>query len=237
MSTTAQTVINGAARLIGVMAEGETLTAGQSNDALLALNEMIDSWSTESLLIFAEVIETFALVGGQQLYTWGATGNWNSARPQDISRANIQVLGTPMLNEIPLEIINQDAWSGIQVKGVSSSIPTKLYNDGQIPLTNVYLWPIPSVANNIIFYSWKPLAQFANLATSFVFPPGYLKAMRYNLAVTLAPEYGKMPSELVLAGAAESKSSIKRMNIVEVLMSTDAAIAAHSKSFNWITGE
>ena len=36
-------------RLLGVLAEGETPSAATSQDALMALNQMIDSWNTERL--------------------------------------------------------------------------------------------------------------------------------------------------------------------------------------------
>ena len=43
MSTTAGDQINGALRLLGVLAEGESPSAATSQDALAALNQMIDS--------------------------------------------------------------------------------------------------------------------------------------------------------------------------------------------------
>jgi len=45
--TTANDQINGALRVLGVLAEGETPSAATSQDALMALNQMIDSWNTE----------------------------------------------------------------------------------------------------------------------------------------------------------------------------------------------
>jgi hypothetical protein len=45
--------INRALRLLGVLAEGETPSASVSQDALMALNQMIDSWNTERLSIFS----------------------------------------------------------------------------------------------------------------------------------------------------------------------------------------
>ena len=50
---TAGEQINRALRLLGVLAEGETPSADMSNDALTALDQMIDSWNTERLSVFA----------------------------------------------------------------------------------------------------------------------------------------------------------------------------------------
>ena len=51
--TTANEQINGALRLLGVLAEGETPSAATPQDALTALNQMIDSWNTERLSVYA----------------------------------------------------------------------------------------------------------------------------------------------------------------------------------------
>ena len=51
--TTAGDQINGALRLIGQLAEGETPSAATAQDSLTALNQMIDSWSSERLSIFS----------------------------------------------------------------------------------------------------------------------------------------------------------------------------------------
>ena len=45
---TAGQQIERALRLLGVLAEGETPSAATSQDALMALNQMIDSWQTRS---------------------------------------------------------------------------------------------------------------------------------------------------------------------------------------------
>ena len=60
---TAGEQINRALRLLGVLAEGETPSASVSQDSLMALNQMIDSWNTERLSTF---------VTQDQVYTWPA---------------------------------------------------------------------------------------------------------------------------------------------------------------------
>ena len=47
--TTAGDLINGSLRLLGVLAEGETPSAETSQDALVAMNQMVQSWNTERL--------------------------------------------------------------------------------------------------------------------------------------------------------------------------------------------
>ena len=60
-TVTAGDQINRALRLLGVLAEGETTSAAVSQDALTALNQMIDSWNTERLSVFSTQ---------DQIFTW-----------------------------------------------------------------------------------------------------------------------------------------------------------------------
>ena len=57
--TTANDQINGALRLIGQLAEGETPSAATSADALTAMNQMLDSWSSERLSVFSTQDQVF----------------------------------------------------------------------------------------------------------------------------------------------------------------------------------
>lgn len=53
-------------------------------------------------------------------------------------------------------------------------------------------------------------------------PVGYTRAIRYNLAVELAMEYGKQPSAQVMAMAEELKAQLMRVNAEPVLLQSDA---------------
>jgi len=59
MATTAADQINGALRLIGVLAEAEAPSAAMAQDALTALNQMLDSWNTERLAVFSTIDQVF----------------------------------------------------------------------------------------------------------------------------------------------------------------------------------
>ncbi|MCR9215302.1 MAG: hypothetical protein NXI13_16415 [Proteobacteria bacterium] len=49
--TTALTMINDAARLIGMTATGQTLSAEEVTDALSALNQMLHSWELDNIIL------------------------------------------------------------------------------------------------------------------------------------------------------------------------------------------
>jgi hypothetical protein len=235
---TGNDVINGAMRLIGVLASGETPSSSESNDALTSLNNMIDSWTNQSLLIYEKAYETFALVANQQSYQWGSgVADFNSARPQKLENVNWQQVSSTTTVELPVEILNKDQWAAISVKGLTSNLPTRCWLDMTYPNATLYIWPIPSVAGNIVCWSWKPLITISTLTTAISLPPGYLKALIYNLAMELAPEYGKQVSSLVESQAVNSKAVIKRMNSKILLMGCDTAVLNKRSTWNWYTGE
>ena len=81
MATTASDQINRALRLLGVLAEGETPSAETSQDALIALNQMIDSWSTERLSVYYTQDQVFNWPSGEIKRTLGPTGDFVGNRP------------------------------------------------------------------------------------------------------------------------------------------------------------
>ena len=98
-------------------------------------------------------------------------------------------------------------------------------------------WPIPNAQVNFALYTWTALAQFPDLVSDQDFPPGYLKALRYNLAVDLAPEFGvaQVP-QTVLMQAVESKGKIKALNQPMVDMACDTALVnQRGGRYNWLT--
>lgn len=231
-------LINSTLRLIGVLASGEVPTANEQNDVFLSLNDMIESFSTENLIIPAKIREVFNITASKETYTMGPGGDFDTTRPQLIENALIVPTGTNPELELPMTIFNVDQYADILVKTIQSSIPLYLYNDNANPLCNISLWPVPSVSTQIVLYSWKPLASFATVNDVVVLPPGYKRMLRYNLAVEIAPEFGKTNlDEKVLAIALQSLGNVKRMNQRPQLLGLDAALLNKGTAFNWITGD
>lgn len=229
---TAGDQINRALRLIGVLAEGETPTADTSNDALVALNQMIDSWSTESLSMFSTIDQTFSWPAGQITRTLGPTGDFVGSRPVILDGSTYFVAN---LISYPIEILNQAQYDSIALKTVASPYPTSLFVNTDFPNTSMYLYPVPSTAVTFHFISMAPLTQPATLATVLAFPPGYLEAFVYNLACVLAPEFGVEPSRMVQRIAGTSKRNIKRINGNDDVMSMPGGLVS-DVGFNIFAG-
>lgn len=237
---TGNDLIASALRLIGVLASGESPSAAEANDCLTILNQLLDLWNAERQLIFTIQMNEFPAVLGQQTYTLGTGGNFNMTRPARIERYSVVNLNNPAQPlELPLDILTHELWANIPVKIINSSLATKVYDDGAFPLRNINYWPIPTTNPvNFRFYSWVALNAFPDLVTDETFPPGYLKALRYNLAVDLAPEFGVGVPPEVAAVAASSKGALKSINTPLLDMKCDPSLVGtggSKKVYNWLT--
>ena len=105
---TAQTTINRALRLIGAISSGESPTTDESNDGLIALNAMLESWQLDRLTVFAFQDKTFTLVAADGSITLGAAGNITT-RPDRIESVYITASGT----DYPVTMVTAGEWHSI----------------------------------------------------------------------------------------------------------------------------
>ena len=227
--------INGALRLIGMLAEGETPSSETSNDALVALNQMIDSWNTERLSIFSTQDQTFLWPASTREQTLGPTGDLIGNRPVLIDDATYFRDPTNGVS-YGIKIINQQQYDGIAVKTVTSTYPQVLWINMEMPNIRMVVYPVPTRSLEWHFISVEELTQPAFLATEIVVPPGYLRAFRFNLAVEMAAEFGVEPPPTVARIAMASKRNIKRINNPDDVMSLPYAIVGTRQRFNIFAG-
>jgi hypothetical protein len=235
MATTANDQINGALRLLGVLAEGETPSAATSQDALVALNQMIDSWNTERLAVFSTQDQVFSWPPGVYERTLGPTGNFVGNRPilvEDSTYFKDPASGI----SYGLKLINQQQYNGIAVKTVTSTYPQVMWVNMTFPDITMTVYPVPTKVLEFHIVSVQELTNPANLSTTLAFPPGYLRAFRYCLACELAPEFGVEPSPTVMRVAMTSKRNLKRINNPDDIMSIPYSIVGTRQRFNIFAG-
>ena len=232
---TAGDIINGSLRLLGVLAEGEVPSAETSQDALRAMNQMIDSWNTERLSVFSTQDQIFMWPAGQLSRTMGPSGDFVGNRPVLLDDATyFKDPGTGV--SYGIKFINQQQYNGIAVKTVTSTYPQVIFVNMTFPDIEMYIYPRPTRALEWHFISVEELTQPATLATVLHFPPGYLRAFRYNLACEMAPEFGVEPSSQVRRLAMSSKRNIKRINNPDDIMSMPYSLVATRQRFNVYAG-
>ena len=232
---TAGDQINRSLRLLGVLAEGETPAASVSQDALMALNQMIDSWNTERLSTFVTQDQTFLWPAGFISRTLGPSGDFVGLRP--ILMDDATYYRDPGTNvSFGIKFINQQQYDGIAVKTVTSTYPQVCWVNMGFPDITLTVYPKPTRELEWHFISVEELDRPADLATVMYYPPGYLRAFTYNLAMEFAPEFGVEPSPQVSRIAMTSKRNLKRINNPDDIMSMPYAIVATRQRFNIYAG-
>jgi hypothetical protein len=233
--TTAGDQINGALRLLGVLAEGETPSAETSQDALSALNQMIDSWNTERLSVFSTQDLVFSWTPYAISKTLGPSGDFMGNRPVYLDDSTYFKDPASGIS-YGIKFINQQQYDGIAVKTVTSTYPQVMFINMTYPDIEMYVYPVPTKILEFHFISVEELTQPATLSTTLAFPPGYLRAFRYNLACEMAPEFGVEPSAQVQRIAMASKRTLKRVNNPEDIMSIPYSIVGTRQRYNIFAG-
>jgi len=235
MATTAGDQINRALRLLGVLAAGETPSASTSQDSLVALNQMIESWNTERLSVFSTQDQIFTWPAGEITRTLGPSGNFSGNRPVLFDDATYyRDPGTNV--SFGIKFINQQQYDGIAVKTVTSTYPQVIFVNMTYPDATMTVYPKPTRDLEWHFISVDELTNPATLVTNLTFPPGYLRAFVYNLAMEIAPEFGVEPSPQVTRIAMTSKRNLKRINNPDDIMSMPYSLIATRQRFNVYAG-
>lgn len=226
---TALDLIKGSLRLIGAIETGETPEAEESADALVILNQLLESLSLSSQGVFNQPTQTFNLVASQSTYTIGAGGNFNTVSPVNIQDAYTVQNGI----SYPIEIIGQELYDAIGNKTQQSAYPLYLLHQNTSPLGNIILWPVPSAVVPLTINISAQFAQIPLLATVITtWPVGAARMIRYALAIDLAEEYGSPITQSLMMKAAEAKSDYMRANARPMPpMTFDGALTNHGNKF------
>lgn len=219
---TAQNIINKAAALLGIVSPAGMLNADDSATCLMTLNLMLSFWSGEEIFARAYVTETFPIQGGIRQYTWGTSGltDFVSNRPMSVITAGLLYTANNNLI-IPMEVIGSDHYQAFGDRLIVSGPPQIIFPDMLFPNAVMNLYPIPDQGYSIIFTSVKDLAGMTDLNIPFSIDNIYYMPMVYNLAVFMAPEFGKTPSPAITALAAKGYASLVKVTSPDMFSKTD----------------
>lgn len=195
-------LIASAMRLIGTLASGETPSTEESTDVFAALNQMLEAWSTEQTNLYLVRQGVQALQNGTASYAL-------AQRPLLIRDA---CMVTAQGLRLPVEILNSPKWAALLERAQAAQVVRALYCDYGYPSATLYVSPVPNAGGSIEYHFWTALAAFATQQDQISFPPGYVQALRYNLAVQIAPEFGMQADPAVAAIAGQSKAALQKLN-------------------------
>jgi hypothetical protein len=257
---TARDLLSGAHRLLGLVNSGNVLPEAVYQDNLVALNQMIESWNTERLAVFCTQDQTYYWEPGFRIRTLGPSGDFvyilaNQSDTPIVTQGDDYIGVDDATTQRPIllddstyfrdpstnvsygiKFINQQQYNGIAVKTVTSTYPQVMFVNMTFPNITMSVYPVPSKMLEFHFISVQPLANPTTLETNLQFPPGYLRAFRYNLALELAPEFGVAPSPDVRRIAMYSKRDLKRINNPDDVMAMPYSLMARRNRYNIFAG-
>jgi len=232
LTRTALQLITDSLKLLGAIAGDEIPIAQEQADGLLRLNELIDGWGLHAQTLLVPRRDVVPLVLGKQVYTIAPTGA-DVALPTPITIDAVSYLlpgATP--TEVFLDFGTNQAYIATVQKTLTGATPltvnyTRTHRAGEL-----WVWPVPTVVSSLVLYWQEPTAQFPDLTTPVSLAAGYAKALRTNLAMELAAEFGKTPDPLIDRAARESLADVKRANFPMVEIGIDPALTGGGGGYN-----
>lgn len=224
-------VIKAAMRKIKVLRAGETPSSEDADDVMAALNTMLEAWASEVGPVYSFTTNQKALTAGDGQYTMGSGGDIDTTWPDAIDVDGSFIRDSDG-NDWPLLPLTEREYNAISDKSPGNDIPTHLFWKPSYPLGTIYLYPPPQSSLTLHLLSSQKWAAFSDVNGSFAFPPGYQRAIEDNLAVEIAPDFGKEPSPLLAARANRGKDHLFNKNYAERLTPKDLGLPAGNTGGN-----
>lgn len=164
-------------------------------------------WTTVNGAPASDVVTLTAVLpsaasDGAKVYTYTT----KLGRPQRVLDARMVIDAT----ETPLEMLARRDYFDIPTKG-AASIPNQAYFDPQLT-AKLYVWPtlgtLTGAENRLTLTFERLLEDFDANGDTPDLPVEWLEALKTNLAIRLAPEYGRTVPQEVLLLAAESRDRL-----------------------------
>ncbi len=194
-------IINEALLLNTVIYPGQTISAEALATSQFGFNLMLGEWNAQRMAIFSVARVTKVLTSGTADYTIGTGGAFNTPRPEKIEAWAVSTASGPTSSGAP---VDSAEFAKIAVdRSATAAIIQALNYDAAYPLGNLHLYPIPNGAHTLELWVWQQFTAITDFTLALDFPPGYLKAILYNLAVDLAPKFGR-PLDPTIKGIADA---------------------------------
>lgn len=191
-ATSRNKIIEGALRLLGATAQGESPTSTQYDEAADALNMMVKAFETDGMQLWAIKEYSMPMTDSVASYRIGLTQTINTAKPLRIIQAYFHN-GTSNV-DIPMIGLTRTQYNMLGNK-TTEGYPVQYYYDPQISYGDLFLFPVPdanasAVGNYVRLVYQRPFEDFDASTDEPDFPQEWFEALKFNLALRLAPEYG-----------------------------------------------
>lgn len=190
-TATANTVINGALRIVGALAQGETPTAAQTSEALEALNMMLKAYQADGMPLWAIKQYTVTLTNAAATYNIGDGQTINTPKPLKVQQAFLHNTSTNI--DIPMRILTRQEYNMLGNK-TSTGQPIQIYYEPLNTYGVLHVFPVPDTTvaadREIVIVYQRPFEDMDVVGNTFDFPNEWLDAIKYGLADRLSLEYG-----------------------------------------------
>lgn len=236
---------------IGVLDPREDPDGQEALTVQYKLNRLIDSWNADSRFVYADTFFYGMLTPNLQPHLigpQGTTGFIVNQRPVKIAGANILLNANatpPYIGQTTVRVrvaVHQDKgkwWEAKLAPGIQSVIPTDMYYEPDWPNGSMFLWVVPTVAYPLELRLWTVLQQYLMTDTVFL-PPGYLDALVYDLAKSIAPSFDAAWTPLLDELRRKALMRIEGPNLASPTISTrDSGLPGRStgtrSNYNYLT--
>lgn len=169
--------------IVGGFDPQETIPPQDYDDAIETANMMLAAWATKGVIVHQVTTTEFTLQAGKADYTIGSSADLDTARPNRIVGGFFRLSGI----DYPLEVIGRDDYNSISIK-TTPGIPKYLYYYPAFPVATVNLYQVPDAAYTMSLDALQPITALSR-DTELNLPPEYEEAIKYNLALRMAPIY------------------------------------------------
>jgi len=230
------TLTIGSPTISGVTVPSTLIVGGTLTDVQAAVpsGTTVLSIGTNTVTMSANATQT---VSTPEVFTYTTPGNFNIQRPLRIQRSFTRIYATGNLGlDYWFDMHSLERYNEILFKGVLGPWPVIGTYQPTFPLGTLKVYPNPGAAGELHLFTDLILSEFATLNTNYNLPQGYNRALKKILALELCPSWGKEPSRLLIAQAAESRALIKGLNASPtVTLRYDTEIVrAQSQDAGWI---
>ena len=209
-NVTAQEIIEGSLRILGVVDAGTTPGTAEPNDGMEALNLLVHQWAHNPTFVnrgfqawhqLEQTLDISALTAKQSYALAPSGGDQVMQIPMDIvAVTKITSAGSrTLVNRVSLNQFLE--WSNRTTTGAPSEW---FYQKG---LTSGVLWfntiPADTTEDFVLTYV-RPLQDIDALSNDVEFPKEWFRALKFHLALDLSLEFGIKASDLLIRLAAQS---------------------------------
>lgn len=189
-------LISAALRKLGALSEGQIPSTEDFTNGTVALNGIIASFQTIGMPLWKRQETYISLQENTESYTIGEGQTINVPFPLKVQQAYL--VNNTTGQQIEIETKSYFDWQQVRTYN-ASSFPVFVSYTPYINFGILNVWPIPdaSAATNysIMLVNQRPFEDMVDAADSLDFPKEWHNAIIYELAVTLAPEYGASSQE------------------------------------------